>query len=38
MARLNNIEPSIGFTSDIKKNNNTLPFLEILIINDNNKL
>ena len=37
MDRLNNIELTIDFTYKLK-NNNTLPFLDILLINNYNEL
>ena len=36
--RLNNIEPTIDFTYELENNNNNLSFLNILLINNNNKL
>ena len=37
MDSVNNIEPTIGFTYELE-NNNTLPFLDILLINYKNEL
>ena len=37
VQKLNQVEPSINFTNKFEKNN-SLPFLDILLINNNNKL